>query len=758
MARHHQLIAVASSVVGASILAWSSMAHAAAPASSSSGSTVEEVVVTAQKRVENVQNVPLTVTPTSGATLERLHMQDLKALNGAVPNIQILVNGGLSLSSMVSIRGIGVTNNPQVYAGTEAATVIDGVVQGTAQFNLGSQYDEDRIEVLSGPQGTLFGANTTAGVVNVITRQPTGKFGGYGTLTVGNYNTVNAMVAVNLPLIPDVLSAKISFSHLGRDGFFKNNFDGSSVDTLDSNTIRAYLKWTPTNDIDFTLINQYQRMKIGSSMLYSISHVGEIAYDPNKKLGFNVWDNIHSPNTLESQSHTLTANANSPIGKITSITNYQKYTFTDNLDFMDANCFCMNAFGMSYGSQFSEELRDVFHPVSNVEWLVGIFAQTWTANSGDGGGITLLPFATTSTFSRGKQDETQVDVSGFTQVYWDITPQLRMQAGLRVAWDQVHLYEANWNYAVNPLVPLDPALGFKNLNGAIFLGSNPGNPPTTGQHAWVNYGGKIGLDYKFTDDVMAYGYYARGFKTGGFNGAVTVAANIGPFNPEYVDTFEIGLKSQWFDHRVQFNAAGFLNKWTNMQVVQFTFANAANLNSVVLNAGKATTAGFELSGEVVPFHGFHIDANLGYLSAHYDKFLSSTGPLCPPSPATQPPGCAISYAGVDLPYAPQWTGSVSATYDFDLAGGDAMASLQYTYVGPKWGNYTQVADERLPEVGLLNGNISWGPKSGNWTISLWGRNLLDKLYVATALDVPPLFTEATLGNPREFGADFKFKF
>ena len=208
MARHHQLIAVAGSVVGASILAWSSTAYAAAPASPSSGSTVEEVVVTAQKRVENVQKVPLTVTPTSGATLERLHMQDLKALNGTVPNIQILVNGGLSLSSMVSIRGIGVTNNPQVYAGTEAATVIDGVVQGTAQFNLGSQYDQDRIEVLSGPQGTLFGANTTAGVVNVITRQPTGKFGGYGTLTVGNYNTINAMVALNLPLIPDVLSAK----------------------------------------------------------------------------------------------------------------------------------------------------------------------------------------------------------------------------------------------------------------------------------------------------------------------------------------------------------------------------------------------------------------------------------------------------------------------------------------------------------------------------------------------------------------------
>jgi iron complex outermembrane recepter protein len=254
---------------------------------------------------------------------------------------------------------------------------------------------------------------------------------------------------------------------------------------------------------------------------------------------------------------------------------------------------------------------------------------------------------------------------------------------------------------------------------------------------------------------MAYAFYARGFKTGGFNGAVTVAANIGPFNPEYVDSYEGGIKSEWFDHRLQLNGSIFLNKWTNMQVVQFTFANAANLNSVVLNAGKATTEGVEFTGGVVPFHGLHLNANLGYLDAHYDQFNSSSLPLCTINPQS---GCAVSYAKEDLPYAPHWTGSVSGTYDFDLANGDAEMSLQYTYTGSKWGNYTEVPDEHLDAVGLLNGNVSWGPKDGNWSVSLWGRNLLNKLYIASSLDVPPLFTEATLGNPREFGADFKFKF
>jgi iron complex outermembrane receptor protein len=763
-------------IFGACVLSSGGGALAAEPTKSSS--TVEEVIVTAQKRVENVQKVPLTVTPITGVQIERLHIEDLKDLNGAVPNVQILVNGGLSLSSMVAIRGIGVTNNPQVYAGTEAATVIDGVVQGTAQFNLASEYDLDRIEVLAGPQGTLFGANTTAGVVNIVTRQPTGQFGGYGTLTFGNYNTFNAMVAVNFPLIPDVLSGKISFSHLGRDGFFRNNFNGASVDTLNSNVGRLYLKWTPTNWADVTLISQYENVDIGSSMLYNISHPGEITFDPNKKLGFNVWDNVFTPNTLQTQSHTLTANFQTPIGHITSITNYSNYNFVDNLDFMDygGRClfsqvdgFCMNAFGMSYGSQWSQEVRDVFHPTSNIEWLVGVFAQTWTANSGNGGGITLLPFATGihpdpaenaplpgATFSRGIQDETQDDVSGFTQIYWDVTPRLRLQAGMRISWDRVHLFEANWNMA--PANDLRVELGFNNLNGATFLGYNPGNPPTSGTHDWVNFGGRAGADYKITDDAMLYGFWARGFKTGGFNGAVTVAANIGPFNPEFVDTYEVGLKSQWFDHRVQFNIAGFYNNWDEMQVVQFTFANAANLNSVVLNAGKATTYGIEVSGVWVPIHGLTLSGNLGWLYAKYDQFLSAEGlPICEPPPASQE-GCAVNYAGRDLPYAPPWTASLQGTYDFDLAGGNTEMTLQYTWSDSKWGNYTQVPNEHLPAVGLLNGNVSWGPGNGHWQVSLWGRNLLNNLYVATALDVPPLFTEATLGNPREFGAEFKFKF
>jgi iron complex outermembrane receptor protein len=257
---------------------------------------------------------------------------------------------------------------------------------------------------------------------------------------------------------------------------------------------------------------------------------------------------------------------------------------------------------------------------------------------------------------------------------------------------------------------------------------------------------------------MVYGYYARGFKSGGFNGSVTRRQNIGPYNPEYVDSFEVGLKSEWLDRRLQVNLAGFWNNWSDMQVVQFTFADPTTLNSVILNAAEATTKGIELQVQAVPITGLHLAGTVGYVDATFDHFRSSPNPLCPPAPAPQPLGCAIDFSGRALPYAPHWTGSLSATYDFNLLGGNAEASLQYTYTDSKWGNYTQSISESLPSVSLLNANVSWSPPSGDWTIAFWSRNLLDHTYIASALDVPPLFSEAVLGNPREWGVDLKFKF
>lgn len=723
------------------------------PVAMASSGGIEEVIVTAQKRAESVQNVAFTVTPFTSEALERQHVKDLRDITGSLPNVQIHVNAGVSNASAISIRGIGVNNQPSPFAGTEVATVIDGVVQGTDQYGLTNLFDVERIEVLAGPQGTLFGANTTGGVVNIIMKQPTGQYDAYGQVTVGNYNRTEVGVGVDFPIVEDTLAAKISFSHDGRDGFFTNLYDDSNVGAVNENTARIYLKWTPNDKLDITLASQMQILRNHDTFLQEISYPGELFYRPNSP-GFAVYDRLTGPSRHTTQSHTLTAHWDSPIGQVTSITNYSTYHAQTGLDFGDLDCYCYLSLAKDHGSQYSEEMRDTFHPFEDVEVLVGVFGQVW---KDDTDGFSLTAFADPEGFSRGGTVTHTSNASAFTQAYWNVTDRFRLQAGLRVSWDKVYLYRANYSYRRPG--GTDPLLGFNNLNGAILLPGDPANPPSDGEHSWVNIGAKVGADYKFTDDVMAYGYYARGFKAGGFNGRVSRAEDIGPYNPEYVNSFELGLKSEWLDHRLRLNLAAFLNKWSQMQVPQTVFANGgATMASVILNAGSATTKGIEIQAEVVPVDGLTLNATLGYLSAAYDQFLSGEGALCPPPPAAQPMGCSIDYSGRALPFAPMWSASAGAIYAFEVANGLAEASFEYTYAAKKWGNYTQAPTEALPSVGLINANLSWGPTDSKWTIEMWARNLTNEHYLAAALDVPPLFTESVMGNPREFGATLRFNY
>jgi iron complex outermembrane receptor protein len=454
------------------------------------------------------------------------------------------------------------------------------------------------------------------------------------------------------------------------------------------------------------------------------------------------------------KSTTLTANWDSPFGKITSITNYRDYARVTNQDLDGIACFCFAQSGTEDGWQQSQELRDVFHLGDDIEVLVGGFGQVWYYKSQ---GLTEPAFSSPTTVGLGLARLRTTNVAGFTQVYWSVTDRLRLQGGLRVSWEKVRVYRANLNF--NRPAGSNPALGFGNLIGATQLPLSVVNAPSSGEDTWTNVGGKVGVDYKVVEDVMAYGYYARGFKSGGFNARVTRSTDIGPYDPEYVDSFEVGVKSDLLNHRLRLNASAFLNKWKDMQVTQSIFQGTPPVASaVILNAGKATTKGIEFEGEFVPVNGLRLNASVGYLKAKFDEFRSGTGAPCPPLPAPQPPGCSAVYSGRELPYSPKWSGSASVTYTFAVAGGESNATLQYTYNGRRWGNFTQSAVERMGPVDLVNANLSWKPQGGAWAVSVWGRNIFDKRYVAMSLDVPPLFTEGVLGNPRQFGIDFTFEF
>lgn len=714
--------------------------------------TIEEVVVTAQKREESVQDVPISVTPLSSDFIQRLHVHDLKDVTGSVPNVQIQVNAGLTNAASYVIRGIGIAGNPSPFVGTEVGTVIDGVVQSVNELGLVDQFDIERIEILRGPQGTLFGANTTGGVVNIITKQPTGEFGIQGEATMGNFDRRHSALAVDFPIIEGVLAGKVLAANRTRDGYYENLYTGKKIGGIDSTMLRGYLLWTPSDVLDVTLKAESQKIRNGTDVLLNISYPGEIFYRPTTPFGFKLYSDVPDEHDSDTYAFTLTANWDAPFGEVTSITNYSDWRTDGYQDIDGIDLYGFAQYGETEGWQVSQELRTVFRPTDDLEVLVGLYGMRWEYDSeGQGWPAFVSPTVVSVSFA----DQRKTDVAAFSQVYWDVTDRLRLQAGLRVSWEEVRLGRANFDYT-QP-AGTDPALGFGNLNGAVMLPVSPVNAPSSGEDDWTNVGGKVGADFRVTDNVMLYGYYARGFKSGGFNGRVSRAEDIGPYDPEFVDSYEIGIKSDLFDNRMRFNIAAFLNKWKDMQVNQvFYEGSPPTAHSAIVNAAEATTSGIEIESEFLLGDSLLLRAAAGFLDAEYDDFVIGSGPLCPPPTQPQPVPCTKDYSGRDLVYSPEWNASLSLDYEFRLGAGQANALVQYTYNGERWGSFTQAPSEFLDDVGLVNASLSWAPTEGRWRITAWGRNLFDKKYLSLALDAPPIFTEGLLGNPREYGIDFEF--
>jgi iron complex outermembrane receptor protein len=730
-----------------------SLAIFATQALAQSGGGLEEIVVTAQKREENLQEVPISVSAITGQSIQTLHVHDLKDLTGTIPNVQIQVNAGLTNAISYVIRGIGIVANPSPYVGTEVGTVVDGVVQTVNELGLVDRFDVERVEILRGPQGTLFGANTTGGVVNIVTRQPTGELDAYGQVGLGNYNSKNLSFALNFP-VTDTLAGKVVVAHRSRDGYYTNRYNGEDIGHLDSTGMRGYLRWQPNDDLDVTLKLEGQKIRNGTDVLLNISYPGEIFYRDDTPYDFKLYSDVPDQHDSDSHGGTLTAVWDSPIGEVTSISSYYDWKTRGYQDIDGIDTYGYAQIGNTTGWQGAQEIRLAFEPTESTQMQLGVFYQKWHYDSD---GLGWLAFVDPTLQDQTLAEQDSENISLFGQFYWDITDRLRLQAGVRGTREEVEMWRADF-FSSRP-GGTDPKLGYGNLDGAILLPVDPANPPVSGKETWDNWGGKIGLDYKFTDTTMAYGYYARGFKSGGFNGRISRAEDLGPFDPEYVDSFEVGLKTDLFDQTVRLNFAAFVNKWTDMQVNEVFFdGDPPTAHSAIVNAGEATTQGFELEAQFAITDAFTLSASAGFLDATYDKFRVGSGPQCPPQPEPQPVPCSNNYDGRDLPYSPEFTGSVTANYAFPLFGGESRLTVQVNHNGERWGNFTQAASELMDDVTLLNASIEWSPAGGEWTVALWGRNLTNELYTSLALDAPPLFTEGLLGNPREYGFDIRYGF
>jgi iron complex outermembrane receptor protein len=784
-------------MAGLSLLALSATpALAAEQAADTASGGIQEIVVTAQKKAEKLQDVPISVAAVGAAQIENTHAVNLQGLQGAVPNVEIGTFSNTPNTAVFTIRGIGVIE-PDPYAGNTVGIVTDGVPQYFSMGALLDLFDVERIEILRGPQGTLFGANTTGGVVNVINKQPElDRTGGSGSISYGNYNHITVNGVVNAAL-GEGLALRLGVNHDKRDGYVTNVVDGTDMGKRNVTIFRGALRYR-SGDFDATLTGEYDRARNGSPIVVAGDLPGEAEFVP---AGFrNMYQSPCAPagsvckapdHYYSAQDHGINGDlpdqsdmdtyrtgltmslANTAIGDITSITGYKHFKLFEFTDQDGTPLPLIDTKRGTKGWQFSQELRtdvkigtmgnvtlggfylkDHYDHYQNlrINFAGGVFTNP------DGSYVLGLP----GLYQQNLQDQDNESISAFAQSYWNLTDKLRFQAGIRYTHEKTSMLAstetrlatatANWLAALGAGAEDPGTPGFADLDGTntVPFGAGMVAPPR-GTKSWNNVGWKLGLDYKVTDGVMLYGYYARGFKSGGYTGRIGIADDLGPYNPEKVDTFEGGIKSEFLDRHVRLNLAGFYTNYRGMQLAQIYFkGSGANLvqGNTILNAAVSHIKGFESELTVVPVTGLTINGSLAYLDAKYSKF-----------DFLLPNKTVLDLKGQRLQNAPKWTATTGVSYEFPMSAdltGRFSGTVNYTSE-KQLTSIVNTARSTIRPQTIVNASFDVKFAAG-YTIGVWATNLLDSRYINSVFDSPGTLGLTNYAPPRMFGGTIKAEF
>jgi iron complex outermembrane receptor protein len=542
----------------------------------------------------------------------------------------------------------------------------------------------------------------------------------------------------------------------GRDGWVTNAVNGEDMGSRDVKAFRGYLDWTPSDNFEALLSTEYVRARNGAPIVVSGAVPGEALYvvpgtdnmyqqpcttqtNSCSAPGKYYSANSSVPDISNQDTFGMTLNlswSNTPIGDVVSITGYKEYDQLEYTDQDGTTQFLDDTRRTAEGWQLSQELRTTLTPTDKMELMVGTFLmQTHYELIQD----FRIPFAVAGLRQENKQDQDNWSASLFTQMYYDLSEQLKLQAGLRYTVEETEMAAGTYSF-------LDSS-GFVEFGG----GSNIGGFDDQKTERWENLGGKIGLDYQLNADMLLYGYFAHGFKSGGFVGRVGTPLDIGPYDPEKVDTFEIGFKGDFFDGLMRSNLAVFTTEYDDMQLAQIYFARDSQGNVVqgnsILNAATSSIEGAELELTFLPADGLTISTSLAYLKAEYDEF-DAFDPL---SSGTR------DLSGLTLQNSPEFSANISASYEFSLGAGYSRIKVEYQYSDEKYLTSIDNAPRTLIDsTEIINLNLDWTPQHDQWSIGVWARNLTDERYIASAFDAAGTLALVNYAAPRELGVSMKF--
>lgn len=741
---------LASSMVGLAVAATASaQTPAATEVATASGS--DDIIVTAQKRRESVQDVPISLTALTGGTLVASGIQDTERLSTLTPGLIVQ----RSVVGKISIRGVG-NENYTISGDPGVAVHTDGVYVARAAAGLFDLFDIARVEVLRGPQGTLYGRNATGGVINVIPNTPDpSALGARFNGEYGNYNNVRLDGEVNVPIGDSGWAARVAGLYASRDGFTRNTYADArsrgfkSFDSKDLWAVRGQLAYDGDSPLKARLLVEYIKDDSnlpaykylnrpdalptadfggfgGSRRELRTVNQGIELQIPGSGQSVGSDDDVFKTNQFGASLHLDYDFGNVSLSSITGFRD-TKFNYLDDGDGSDV--FYVNYIQQDKNKQYSQELQ-LNGSFGDFEWLLGGFYFRETGRS-----FIALPF----TFGLNLPFYIAINgsaktraLAGFGELRWQATDRLKLTVGGRYSHEK---RAVNYRYEVNFG---SPSVQNPDLD-ATFKAFTP----------------RFVIDYKVTDRVNAYASATRGFKSGGFN---LLAVQPG-FEPEKVWAYEVGVKSSFANGKGTLNADVFYYDYKDIQVGQIV-----NLSSVLTNAARATVKGAEIEATFRPVDALEIGATFAYLDAKYDSFC--TGDPTQPAAAVSP-GCStanpISLKGNRFPRAPKFTETVSATYTAALGSGATLAfrgdlrAQSLTY-------FTQFNRREIaqPAYEVVNGRITYTAPEGRFSIGAYVNNVFNKTYFNEVLESgafnPQLVAQAYVAPPRTYGVTAGVKF
>ncbi len=736
-------------------VAWPSIGAAQQPASGPSsaqsassqvaGTEVSEIVVTAEKRPQRLVDVPASI---SVLTSKDIANDTIIALSGIAARAPNVVMSGSSLFPGIVIRGVGSSSGTQTGVDPAAVVYVDGVYQGRERAENIPLLGVDQIEVLRGPQGTLYGANTIGGAINITTEKPTDRPTAEADLLAGNLGFVQATGLVSGPIVEDKVFASLSAIYRHRNGWIDDAYNGDKLNYDNATGARLRVIYDAAPHLTFDLGADYLHETDTESLL--TTSYAAIPFPPFSTLTppdpQNRTEYVNSPESggRDVYGASIQADYDFPGVRFTSISSYRAYTSAYAFDSDGTPLSVDSEDDTDDANLFTQEVRLTSTNSSPLQWIVGAFylhqrlVDAFTTDFLDQFPTVLLgaPPLPAGYFSSDTSYGHIIDDSyaAFASATYAITSRLSVTGGVRLTIDSKHLIYNQLSgtpnaqpFDISSLVEATVPTRRQRLNETV---------PT----------GDVSLTYKFSPDQAAYIKFSRGYKAGGFNAYITTLpydpAQSLAFQPEYLDNYEIGFKGSWFDNRVTFSSSLFYDDYTNKQeAVEDPLA----LSITIRNAAKATIYGAELEGSAEPIRGLTFSGTVGLLHARYSSFPNGGG-------------IGISYSGNSLPDAPPVQATLAVQYEHELPVGNGLtgvARLEAIYSGASFSDPNNTLAYRQSPVTFLNGRL--GIQAQRWGLFLWANNLTNDLHLSGGL-YELVATARAVNIPRNFGVELRFKY